>query len=337
MPAVPFQPALLLCSALLAVPAAAQRGRESAPPELEHLVFQERSFASEAVGGESRYGVFLPKDYDAEENRERRYPLVVWLHGMNEDHRRFLTRGGGEVLDRMVGTGAMPACVFVCANGDRSSFWTNGQAENHRYEDLVTQDLLAHLEQTYRIAEEREQRAIAGVSMGGYGALKIALKNPGRFGAVVAHSAAILPEDPEKLTEEFPWLEGRGGRLLAAIFGDPLDVAKWRAENVLVLAREVEKDDLQGLRIYFDCGTEDRYGFDRSNQQFHELLEAHDVPHTFELVEDGGHGWRSGYNQAAVPNSLAFLAASFGAASGRKALGGLLQGGGDEGKSGRDR
>jgi S-formylglutathione hydrolase FrmB len=163
-----------------------------------------------------------------------------------------------------------------------------------------------------------------GVSMGGYGALKIAFKHPDRFGVVAAHSAAILSEDPERLEAEYPWLRGRGKALVAQVFGEPLDLDKWRGENVLVLAEESPLESLRGLDIYFDCGDEDRYGFQTANRRLHEILERREVPHTWQLVEGGGHGWRSGYNLAQLPQSLEFVAAQLAAVQGRAGLEGLL-------------
>ena len=71
------------------------------------------------------------------------------------------------------------------------------------YEDLITKDLLEHLTKTYRVSKRRDQRAIMGISMGGMGALKIALKNPELFGTVSAHSSAVLPPDPKDLPPRF--------------------------------------------------------------------------------------------------------------------------------------
>lgn len=322
-----------LAAATLALPLDAQGRRErrpSAPPKLENVTWTEGSFESKALGGKpAEFGVFLPKGYDDEENAEKRYPLIVWLHGMFEDHRRFLHRGGGKVLDDMIGEGELPEVVMVCADGDRSSFWTNAVAEGAAYEDLVTEDLLAHITKTYRVRDDRNGRAIMGVSMGGYGALKIALKDPALFGTVAVHSAAVLPAEPDELFERFPWLRDRGASRLASVFGDPIDVDRYREENVLQLAEEIDVAKLDGLRIYFDCGTADRYDFDATNQQLHELLERREIPHVFRLVEDGGHSWGDGATQAALPHSLAFVAAQFAQRAATQGLEHLLGPGGD--------
>lgn len=307
--------AISVC-ATLAADVVAQRPErerdEARVPTLRHVTFATRSFESKALGTDLAYGVYLPASYDAEDRRDTRYPLVIWLHGMWEDHERFHTRGGGQVLDDLTGSGDVPEMVFVCANGGRASFYMNGVVERSAYEDAIRNDLIAHVDATYRVSRERGQRAIAGVSMGGYGALKIAFRDPHAFGVVAAHSAALLVEDPDRLEDEFTWLRGgRGKQFLTALFGDPVDAKKWTDENVLTIARTLEAEPLGGLAIYFDCGDEDRYQFDGPNQRLHETLESRSIPHRFRLVKGGGHGWQSGYNQAAVPYSLRFIAERF--------------------------
>ncbi len=297
--------------------AAQRRGRDSGPPpKLEHLTYREASFASESLGGrKAAYGVYLPRELEATGDQQdkpaKTYPLVIWLHGMFEDHNRFLSRGGAAVLDQMIGDGTVPPLVLVCANGDRSSFWTNAIVEDAAYEDLVTKDLLAHVSETYPVRTDRAGRAITGVSMGGYGALKIALKDPSRFGVVAVHSAAVLPPDPDRLMEEFPWLRSRGSQLLSSVFGEPLDEDRYRAENVLALATDIAPEKLDGLRIYFDCGDQDRYGFHLTNENLHEVLESREIAHQWRLVAGGGHSWGAGFTQEALTHSLRFVAGAF--------------------------
>jgi S-formylglutathione hydrolase FrmB len=334
---VPSLTAALAALALSTDAGAQRRNREAAAPQkLEHLTYEQERFDSPALGGaRSTYGVFLPVGYEDEENAATRYPLVIWLHGMWEDHDRFLQRGGAQVLDQMVGSGSIPPLVLVCANGDRSSFWTNAPRAGAAFEDLVTKDLLSHLEATYRIRTDRAGRAITGVSMGGYGAMKIALKDPSRFGVVATHSAAILPPELDRLVEEFPFVSGRGAALLAAIFGDPVDEERYRAENVLALAASIDPERLAGLKIYFDCGDQDRYGFHRTNQALHDLLDAREIPHVWRLVEGGGHSWGAGFTQEALTHSLRFVAQAFAAESAKAGLGGLLAPGVETAETGR--
>lgn len=310
---------LLLCSADLQAQRRGGRGRGGPPPSFEHLRFELERFDSEALGRSTEFGIFLPADYDDAANAETSYPLVLWLHGLNEDHRRFASRGGGEVLDRMTGAGDLPPMVFVCVNGG-NSFYIDGARDGSAFETMIADEMVAHIEKSYRVHTDRGRRAIAGVSMGGLGALKIALKQPERFGTVAAHSAAIMPRKAEDLPKAFPWMERWGGaqRLVGSIFGSPVDEDRWASENVLLMADSLQATDLSDLRIYFDCGTEDRYGFQDPNLELHQLLETKEIPHSWRLVDGGNHGWRSGYNQENLPYSLRFLAIAFAEAQNEK-------------------
>ena len=143
------------------------------------------------------YGIYLPKDYDDEANKDKTWPLIIWLHGMWEDHMRFHMRGGAPLLDKAVTDGELPPCIFVTANGSRSSMYVN--REDEKWEDLISKDLLQHVTKSFRVSKERQRRAIMGISMGGMGALRIAMTQPKLFGAVAAHSSAVFSEDPEDL------------------------------------------------------------------------------------------------------------------------------------------
>lgn len=315
---------LLLATSFLP---AQRRGRRE-PPKLEKFTTEERTFEAPALGGaKATYRVFLPVGYADEKNAETRYPLVIWLHGLWEDHDRFYTRGGAQVLDDLAKEGEITEFIVVCPNASRDSFYIDAVAPDRNYATLIVDDLLDHCVETLRIKPERSARAIAGVSMGGYGALKIALDHPDKFGAVAAHSAALLPENPDNLEKEFPFLKRweRSKEALEAIFGKDLDKKKWTAVNVREKARTVDPESLDGLQIRFDCGTEDRLGFCAANQELHEILSKREIDHTFEAVEGGGHGWD--YNKDVLPDSLRFLSARFTVRSATSGLGGLFGGG----------
>lgn len=325
--------AALLITTCLSADASAQRERGrrgQAKVKLSNLVYKTGTMKSEALKRKVTYSVFLPKDYDAKENTQTRYPTIFFLHGMFEDHQRFYSRGGAPVLDKLVGNGSLPKLVFVCVNDfSRSSFYINGK--RLKVEDMILQELVPHIEKTWRCKKGRAHRALLGVSMGGFGVLKIAFKHPGVFGVVASHSAAILPEDPDKLLDVFPWAERYSDRMIKPVFGRPVDDKLWAAENPLSLARKLDPDTLKGLKVYFDCGDQDRYGFHQPNIELHEVLDEREIQHTWRLVKGGNHGWNSretpnGYNQTALPHSLRFIAAAWTQKRAIKGLSGLLGG-----------
>lgn len=285
-----------------------RRDRREAPPvELKNLTFKTESFHSDAVGKDMEIGVYLPKDYDDAKNKDTKWPLVVWLHGMFEDHMRFHVRGGAAVLDQCTGDGKLPPCVFVSAHGGSTSMYFN--RKDARWEDLITVDLLAHLAKNYRISDKREQRAIMGVSMGGMAALRIAFTKPELFGAVGAHSSAVFEEDPEKLPERMKGMASRLG--LDEVFGNPIQKEPWQKANPLCIANATDAKVLSSLRIYFDAGTDDRYGFAVGNKMLHEALEKKGVPHTWRLIEGGGHSWGAGFQDQTLPYSFGMVGEMF--------------------------
>lgn len=319
--------AMIVLASLTSDPAAQERGRRrnEPPPELTHGEYKAVEFESEALERKARYGVYVPKSYAEEANKDRRYPLVIWLHGMFEDDMRFHNRGGSKTLDDLIGKGEVPELILVCPNAGRSGFCINGK-NGGRGEDLVVKDLLTHLDATYRLEPAREKRAIMGVSMGGMCALKIAFRHPDLFGTVATHAAAVFPADLDKLPDRFKnamrnqWL----APLLDETFGDPIDRDLWRENNPLALIEACDKEKLAGLRIYHDAGTADRYSFHLTNEMLHAALEAKEIPHTWRRIEGGGHSWGEGLATATLADSLRFVAVQLSAAAGKSALKGLL-------------
>jgi enterochelin esterase-like enzyme len=289
-------------------------GGEAAPVALKAFDFKEAQFTTKNLTeGSGRYGIYLPKGWDAEANKDKKYPWIVWLHGFG-GYREFQTDGGASTLDALRSSGELPELVlvtFVAPGGRRGrSVYVNGEASG-KIEDAIVQDLVAQVQKDYPVADRREQRAIMGISIGGFAALKIALRHPDVFGAVGAHSSAIFPDDPKKLPPEY---EGQVGRALqqglAAVFGDPIDPAKWAAEMPMGLVRNAGKDKFAKLRIYFDAGSEDRYGFAKPNQELSKLMTEKGIEHTFRLVQGGGHAWGSPSMLENLKASLKFVAAA---------------------------
>jgi S-formylglutathione hydrolase FrmB len=138
--------------------------------------------------------------------------------------------------------------------------------------------------------------------MGGYGALRIALTESGRFAAVATHSAMLLASIPTKS-------DGAGRWHMAAFhaaFGNPIDAARWKAADPLALAAQADGRSTPSL--YFDCGAEDRYGLAVGNQRLHDTLAARGVPHTFALPP-GDHGYD--FVRGRLEESLRFVDRAF--------------------------
>jgi len=253
---------------------------------------RQASLASAALGREVRYVVDVPPSYEAAAGR--RYPVVYALHGLFEGPGFWEGRGLAAILAELRAKG-LPEFLVVAVDGG-NSFFVN--AKGGRYQDLIEQDLLAHVEATYRVARRRAGRALLGISMGGYGALNIAFKDPALVAAVATHSAMLLEQVPSADQG------ARRGQMAAFfnVFGDPIDLELWRANDPLARARSL--DPKAAPALYLDCGAEDRYGLANGHRGLHKLLEDRGVPHTFELPP-GDHGYE--FVRARIEKSLRFL------------------------------
>jgi S-formylglutathione hydrolase FrmB len=255
------------------------------------------TFASPALGRDVGYVVDLPPSYD---KGDRAYPVVVALHGLFEGSGFWERRGLAAALAELRGSGAVPEFIVVAVDGG-NSFFVN--AQDGRYQDLVTEDLLAHVEKTFRVKPGREGRALFGVSMGGYAALRIAFTRPELFRAVATHSAMLLEKIPTAA-------EGAGRFQMAAfgkVFGDPIDEKRWAEADPLLLSAKA--DPKKAPALYIDCGQQDRYGLFVGNEDLHKRLEARGIAHTFGLYP-GDHGYE--YVRSAVGRSLRFLGGELG-------------------------
>ena len=251
------------------------------------------SFRSQALGRDVSYVVDVPPSYDA--SPQRRYPVVYALHGLFEGPGFWERRGLAPILARLRESGAVPEFLVVAVDGG-NSFFVNGKGG--RYEDMVTKDLLQHVESSYRVVPGRSGRALLGVSMGGYAALHVAFEQPSLFAAVATHSAMLL--------EQIPSAEQGAGRwhmaAFQAVFGAPIDAALWAENDPLAWARKVAPKAAPAL--YFDCGSEDRYGLAAGNRRLHELLVARGIRHEFAL-NPGDHGYE--YVRSVLERSLRFV------------------------------
>ncbi len=302
----------LLATAFLCTDAFAQRGgrrgRDAEAPKLENYVFDSGALATELLTrGEARYYALLPKGWDGDDNAGKTFPWILWLPGFGgpED---FLRRGGATMLDELRSADKIPAMAVIIYRGaGRRSVYMNGEGAG-RTEDLLTTEFLTHVQRKYRLSDKRGERAVMGVSAGGFGALKVAMRHSDKFVAVAAHSSAILPADPEELGGMW---EGRVERMLERgldkELGNPIDPEKWAAHMPLAIAAKKTSKALNGLQIYLAAGTEDHYGFYPPNEELAAALQKNEHRHVWHSVDEGGHAWSSPEMRDSVKVSLQFV------------------------------
>jgi S-formylglutathione hydrolase FrmB len=245
----------------------------SSAPTVETVQFQ-----SKLVNATLPYNAILPPDYN--EARATRYPVLYLLHGITGHYSDWLTH------TNLADYAADYRMIIVIPEGNNGWYTDSATVVNDKYESYILKDLIPDVQKRYRTIEARFGRAIAGLSMGGYGALKFGLKNPETF-AFAASLSGVVPA--ASLTEED--LKGMGATIhdsVFAVFG-PAGSETRKKNDILEMVRGLSAGRLASLPyFYVDCGTEDFLII--PNQQFAALLTAKKVPHEYRELP-GNHNW----------------------------------------------
>src|ERR1700723_406638 len=226
------------------------------------------------------YCVYLPASYDtgATKTVPEHYPVLYFLHGLGDNEKTLFNSGGWTLLDDLRQEHKL-GDFFIVAPEGRRSFYINSADSSVRYSDFFLQEFMPHIERAYRILPRRAGRAISGISMGGYGALRFAFAHPELFSAVSAQSAALITESSQTL-DSASRAGAPLGSVLAAVFGKPINVPHWNDNSPFVLAKR-NAAGLRKLAIYFNCGQDDNYGFEKGAAALHNELQKESVKHEY--------------------------------------------------------
>jgi S-formylglutathione hydrolase FrmB len=238
---------------------------------------------SEILARTVRYCAFLPASFD--KDKARKYPVLYYLHGLGDNEQSLLNFGGWDVVSELRSRGKIGDFIILAPSAGHT-FYVNSENGKVRYEDFLTKEFMPQMEKKYRVDGARATRGITGVSMGGYGALRLAFKYPEEFAAVSAQMPALIYDLPEDMRSDAP---GSPGALLSDVFGAPFNRAYFTKNNVFYFAKNDPVANLKRMKIYFNAGNNDDYGFEQGAQQLDQLLKSRGVPHEFHIYP-GRHG-----------------------------------------------
>lgn len=226
------------------------------------------------------YCVYIPAGYDtdAKQNPPKRYPVLYFLHGLGDNEQTLFNSGGWTLLEDLRNQHKMGDFLIVAPEG-RRSFYINSADGSVRYNDFFLQEFLPHIEGKYRVRPGRAGRAISGISMGGYGAFRFGFAHPELFSTVSAQSAALITESPQTLDSASRTGAPLAG-VLAAVFGKPINVPHWNENSPFALAKK-NVSALRKQAIYFNCGQDDNYGFEKGAAALHDELQKEGVKHEY--------------------------------------------------------
>jgi putative tributyrin esterase len=236
-------------------------------------------FESRLVGAALPYNVVLPPGYAQKSSAQTRYPVLYLLHGLGGSANDWVSKRA-----HLADYAAQYRVIIVVPEG-RDGWYTDGATSpTDKFESYFVEELMPDVQRRFRTVESREGRAVAGLSMGGYGALKFGLKYPERFAFAASMSGALgapssLPEMP---------LPSFVKPSIARVFGAADNPAR-PANDIYKLARELPTARVAALPyFYLDCGTED--GLLGSNRDFAALLVEKKIPHEYRQLP-GNHAW----------------------------------------------
>ncbi len=248
------------------------------------MAFGEFHYFSSALGKATTCNVIFPENTA----HSGPFPTLYLLHGLSDDYSAWQRRTS---IERYVQT--LPLIV-VMPDGGRG--WYARAHEGADYEGAIMDDCLGFVERTFRADARREARAIGGLSMGGYGALKLALQNPDKFISAHGHSSAFGFGHAQWRSEEPEFRRIIGPQAS----GGPLDL--WKIADD---AHAATPDALPALRI--DCGTSDF--LIEQNREFHAHLDELKIAHEYEEFA-GAHDWA--YWDKHIQSALRFHARHLG-------------------------
>jgi len=289
MKKISFIAILIICATTVIF---AQRGK----------VFETRTLKSNILKMERSYAIYLPAGYD---ECDQSYPVLYLLHGSGDDHTGWVQFGQVQnIADRVIAEGLAGPMIIVMPDantGVRGYF--NAIQGNFNYEDFFFQELIPHIEKTYRVRSERRYRAISGLSMGGGGTIFYALHQPDMFAAAAPLSASTGNWEFEQFKQRMS-----ANNALAGLTDKQIEeyFKRLNIEAIIKNASDEELKKIKSIRWYISCGDDDFLY--EGNSMMHILFRKNEIPHEYR-VKDGGHTWT--YWRMELPIVMEFVAKSF--------------------------
>jgi len=234
----------------------------------------EAKLASKLMQRDMPYRVIVPTNYSAA--KDKRFPVIYLLHGLTGGYTNWTEMSKLPIYAQNFDG------IIVTPEGQNGWYSDSPVVRNANFESYIIKELIPEIDAKYRTLARRESRVIAGLSMGGYGALKFGVKYPEIFVLAGSFSGALGVTD-------YKMSEGSFMKTIDDAFG-PAASASRKANDLFALVRDASTEKIKTLPfIYLDCGTED-FLF-QNNRDFLSLLIDKKVPHEYRQLP-GAHDWK---------------------------------------------
>lgn len=261
-------------------------------------VYETRTLKSNILNMDRYYSIYLPPNYD---ESDQSYPVLYLLHGGGDDHTGWVQFGQVKhIADKTIAEGKAGPMIIVMpdANTGRRGYFNDIKGD-FNYEDFFFNELIPHIEKTYRVRTERRYRAVAGLSMGGGGTIFYALHRPDLFAAACPLSASAGSWNIEQVKERMK-NEKVSQAQIETYF------KRHSIEGVLAAASEEQLKQIKSIRWYMSCGDDDFLY--EGNSLMHITFTKKEIPHEYR-VKDGAHTWT--YWRMELPLVMEYVAKSF--------------------------
>jgi len=258
---------------------------------------------SSVLGKEVEYNIYLPAGY---EESNRSYPVLYLLHGYTDNEIGWTQFGEVQQITDIASQNLAVTDMIIVMPDAGVSWYVNNYDGSVNYEDFFTQELIPHVDDTYRTRDTKEFRAVAGLSMGGYGTLIMATKHPDLFTAAAPLSAAVFLDEEITGMPQQNW-----DNALGTPFGEGLEEADrltdhYFENSILDIVENGDVETLNSVDYYIDCGDDDF--LIRGNLALYNLMVEREIDAEFR-VRDGAHTWD--YWRTALPDVLEFVSVRF--------------------------
>ncbi len=258
---------------------------------------------SKVLDKEVAYSVYLPHGYDSS---DRSYPVLYLLHGFTDNETGWVQFGEVKnIADRESQSVEVTPMIIVMPDAGLT-WYVNNHDGSVMYEDFFINEFIPHVENTFRTRAEKQFRAVAGLSMGGYGSLIYSMKYPDTFAAAAPLSAGVSTDSSIVNMPMENWNNVYGLPFGKDREGEERLTDHYLQNSVLNIVKTGNAEALKKVRYYIDCGDDDF--LIKGNMELHSALLDKGVPHEFR-VRDGGHTWN--YWRTALPEVLKFVSQSF--------------------------
>lgn len=240
--------------------------------------FNDFQLDSRLMNRKMPYRVILPRDYN--ENRSEKYPVLYLLHGLTG---HFDDWWKNSKISEYVSNYNY---IVVMPEGENGWYSDSATVPGNKYESYIVNELIPEIDNNLRTLPNRENRVIAGLSMGGYGSLKFGLKYPQMFGLVGSFSGVI---GAASLTKKEMGNSGILSNTIMTAFGKKSSQTR-KANDIFKMMKTISLKNKNSLPFFYvDCGTEDF--LITSNRLFSTMLFEKKIPHEFRQFP-GNHDWK---------------------------------------------